>query len=126
MLEVTETALVEDIEASVVVLSALKMLGVRLAIDDFGTGQSSLSYAHRFPVDVIKVDQSFVATIESKATSAAVTAGVINLAHSLGMSALAEGIETAGQLALLKSMVATSGRAITSTVPTRQKSSVCG
>jgi EAL domain-containing protein (putative c-di-GMP-specific phosphodiesterase class I) len=104
MLEVTETALVNDIESSVAALTALKALGVRLAIDDFGTGQSSLTYAHRFPVDVMKVDRSFVATIESKATSAAVAAGVVNLAHSLGMTALAEGIETGGQLTLLRSM----------------------
>jgi EAL domain-containing protein (putative c-di-GMP-specific phosphodiesterase class I) len=104
MLEVTETALIVDIEQSVEALIALKAIGVGLAIDDFGTGQSSLAYAHRFPVDVIKVDQSFVARIESQPTSAAITASVIGLAHSLGMQALAEGIETAGQLELLRSM----------------------
>lgn len=104
ILEVTETALIESMDASVAALTGLKRLGVGLAIDDFGTGQSSLSYAHRFPVDVIKVDRSFVTDIESEASSAAVAGGVVNLAHSLGMQALAEGIETAGQLALLQSM----------------------
>jgi EAL domain-containing protein (putative c-di-GMP-specific phosphodiesterase class I) len=103
-LEVTETALISDIEQSVQALEALKALGVGLAIDDFGTGHSSLSYAHRFPVDVIKIDQCFVARIETQSTSAAITASVISLAHSLGMQALAEGIETAGQLALLRAM----------------------
>ncbi|MEY2476937.1 MAG: diguanylate cyclase [Actinomycetota bacterium] len=103
-LEVTETALIVDIEQSVAALVALKAIGVGLAIDDFGTGQSSLAYAHRFPVDVIKVDQSFVARIETDTASAAITASVIGLAHGLGMQALAEGIETAGQLALLRSM----------------------
>ena len=104
ILEVTETALIESIDASVTALTGLKHLGVGLAIDDFGTGQSSLTYAHRFPVDIIKVDRSFVTDIETEANSAAVAGGVVSLAHNLGMQALAEGIETVGQLALLQSM----------------------
>ncbi|MEY2478843.1 MAG: diguanylate cyclase [Actinomycetota bacterium] len=103
-LEVTETSLIEDLDASVAALTGLKNLGVRLAIDDFGTGQSSLSYAHRFPVDVIKVDRSFVSEIESHAASAAVTAGIVQLAHNLGMQALAEGIETDAQYRRLQLM----------------------
>ncbi|MEY2566934.1 MAG: diguanylate cyclase [Actinomycetota bacterium] len=104
VLEITETALIDDVDACVELLSSLKALGVVLAIDDFGTGHSSLSYVQQFPVDIIKIDRSFIADIETNPVCAAVAGGIVELAHRLGRRALAEGIETAGQLAMLQSM----------------------
>jgi EAL domain-containing protein (putative c-di-GMP-specific phosphodiesterase class I) len=104
VLEITESALIDDVDACVELLSSLKALGVLVAIDDFGTGRSSLSYVQQFPVDIIKIDRSFIADIETNPVSAAVAGGIVELAHRLGRRALAEGIETAGQLAMLQSM----------------------
>jgi EAL domain-containing protein (putative c-di-GMP-specific phosphodiesterase class I) len=104
VLEITESALIDDVDACVELLSSLKELGVRLAIDDFGTGHCSLSYVQQFPVDIIKIDRSFITDIETNPVSAAVAGGIVELAHKLGTRALAEGIETAGQLAMLQSM----------------------
>ena len=97
-LEITETVLMHDVAANACVLSDLKALGVRLYVDDFGTGYSSLTYLQRFPVDGIKVDQSFVAGLGSRADDAAIVRGVIALAHGLGLVAVAEGVETRDQL----------------------------
>ena len=80
-------------------LEELHALGVRIAIDDFGTGFSSLEQLRRFPIDVIKVDRSFIQGVEHDAKSATITANVASLAHALGLVAVAEGIETPGQLA---------------------------
>jgi EAL domain-containing protein (putative c-di-GMP-specific phosphodiesterase class I) len=102
--EVTETAAMADISASRDQLQALRELGAKIAIDDFGTGHSALAYAHLLPVDTIKIDQSFVARITEESEAAAIVRNIILLAHALGFSALAEGVETAEQLALLKSM----------------------
>jgi EAL domain-containing protein (putative c-di-GMP-specific phosphodiesterase class I) len=99
-LEVTETALAAEGTAGDRARSELEeihALGVHIAIDDFGTGFSSLEQLRRFPIDVIKVDRSFIQGVEHDAKSAAITANVAMLAHSLGL--VAEGIETAGQLA---------------------------
>jgi EAL domain-containing protein (putative c-di-GMP-specific phosphodiesterase class I) len=96
-LEVTESIFVQDSERALVVLSDLKHLGVRLALDDFGTGYSSLSYLNRFPIDIIKIDQSFVADLEHHPSSHAIICAVIELAHILGMQVVAEGVETAEQ-----------------------------
>jgi EAL domain-containing protein (putative c-di-GMP-specific phosphodiesterase class I) len=101
-LEVTETAIVVEGaagERARAELEEVHALGVRIAIDDFGTGFSSLSQLRRFPVDVIKVDRSFIQGVEHDAKSAAITANVASLAHALGLVATAEGIETVGQLA---------------------------
>ena len=97
-LEITETVLMHDVAASGCVLSDLKALGVRLYVDDFGTGYSSLTYLQRFPVDGIKVDQSFVAGLGARGDDAAIVRGVIGLAHGLGLVAVAEGVETQDQL----------------------------
>jgi diguanylate cyclase (GGDEF)-like protein/PAS domain S-box-containing protein len=101
-LEVTETAIVVEGAAGArarAELDELHALGVRIAIDDFGTGFSSLKQLRRLPVDVIKVDQSFIQGMEHDAKSATITANVASLAHALGMVAIAEGIESPGQLA---------------------------
>jgi EAL domain-containing protein (putative c-di-GMP-specific phosphodiesterase class I) len=85
-------------------LQALHDLGVRLAIDDFGTGYCSLAYVHLLPVDIIKIDQSFIARITEETEARLLVANTILLTHTLGYDALAEGVETPEQLALLRSM----------------------
>jgi EAL domain-containing protein (putative c-di-GMP-specific phosphodiesterase class I) len=97
MLEMTESVFVQDSDRAMVVLTALKKLGVRLALDDFGTGYSSLSYLKRFPIDVVKIDQGFVADLERDDASHAIVLSVISLAHLLGMTVIAEGVESAAQ-----------------------------
>jgi len=109
-LEITETALVRDLESSVSTLEQLKSLGVRLAIDDFGTGYSSLSYLRRFPVDILKIDRSFVATVGRGGADTAVVGSVLRLARNLQLQTVAEGIEDAVQLAELRAMGARLGQ----------------
>lgn len=97
-LEVTESLLINDTDARLSILEELHALGVKLAIDDFGTGFSSLSYLHRFPVDVIKIDRSFVSSVRADGTGSSVTRAIIHLAHDLGLIVVAEGVETTDQL----------------------------
>ncbi|MCZ7526242.1 MAG: EAL domain-containing protein [Acidimicrobiia bacterium] len=102
-IEITESTLFEEPSNPAAVLGRLKALGVRVCIDDFGTGYSSLSYLKRFPVDVVKVDRSFVDGLGSDADDAAIVAAVVRMAHALGLGVVAEGIETPEQrLALLE------------------------
>ena len=101
-LEVTESLLMCDIERSVKTLKQLRQLGIWLALDDFGTGYSSLNYLKRFPVNMLKIDRSFVQDITSNPDSAAVTDAIIALAKSLRLNITAEGIETQEQLDYLK------------------------
>ena len=101
-LEITEGVLMQNIDATMTALARLKALGTRLAIDDFGTGYSSLSYLRRFPIDVLKIDQSFIRDLSDNHNDAALVSAIISLGKTLGLNVIAEGIETAGQLAFLK------------------------
>jgi EAL domain-containing protein (putative c-di-GMP-specific phosphodiesterase class I) len=101
-LELTETFLMQDSKSTGIVLSALKALGLQLALDDFGTGYSSLSYMRRFPIDTLKVDQSFVRDLVTDADDASVVSAVINMAKSLHMRVVAEGVETREQRSFLE------------------------
>jgi diguanylate cyclase (GGDEF)-like protein/PAS domain S-box-containing protein len=101
-LELTETFLMQDSQATAVVLSALKEHGVSLALDDFGTGYSSLSYMRRFPIDALKIDQSFVRDLNTDEDDASVVSAIIRMAKSLHMRAVAEGVETREQRAFLE------------------------
>ena len=102
--ELTETVLMEDLERRRSPLSELRDLGVRIALDDFGTGYSSLTYLKRFPVDCIKIDQSFVAGVAVDSFDAAIVQSVVDLAHTVGLSVVAEGLETPEQLARLRQL----------------------
>jgi diguanylate cyclase (GGDEF)-like protein len=103
-LEITESALMRDAASALVVLRALKELGVLLAIDDFGTGYSSLSYLQRFPLDIVKVDRMFVEQLGMGSGGDEIVSAVIQLAHALGLEVVAEGVETEQQLAVLRSL----------------------
>jgi diguanylate cyclase (GGDEF)-like protein len=103
-LEITESAIIDN-EAEVSrILNKLKQRHIKLTLDDFGTGFSSLSYLHRFPIDAIKIDRSFVSEKSEAIANLEIVRSVLNLAHSLGIEAIAEGIETAQQLAQLKEL----------------------
>jgi EAL domain-containing protein (putative c-di-GMP-specific phosphodiesterase class I) len=97
-LEVTETALLEEALSTVEVFARLSALGVQLALDDFGTGYSSLVHLRRFPVDVLKIDRQFVSGLDGGSGDDAIVSAVTAMAHALGMSTVAEGIETDAQL----------------------------
>jgi EAL domain-containing protein (putative c-di-GMP-specific phosphodiesterase class I) len=103
-LEITETVLVNDADATIVTLQNLKALGLSIAVDDFGTGYSSLNYLSRFPVDSLKVDRSFVHGLTRTAGDGEIVRAVIGLAHALGLQATAEGVETTNQLEQLQKL----------------------
>ena len=104
VLEITESALVEDTEVSMSRLSELRALGVRLAVDDFGTGYSSLAYLRRMPVDFLKIDKAFVDGVTGDAHESALARAVVKLADTLRLAAVAEGIEHRAQLDVLRSL----------------------
>jgi diguanylate cyclase (GGDEF)-like protein len=103
-LEITESAAMEDPEATIRNLRSLKDLGVRLAIDDFGTGYSSLAYLKLFPIDRLKLDRTFVKDIETDPNDAAICAATVGLAHMLNLQLVAEGVETPAQLTYLQGL----------------------
>ncbi|MHC4615424.1 MAG: putative bifunctional diguanylate cyclase/phosphodiesterase, partial [Planctomycetota bacterium] len=103
-LEITESALMDSPERTTALLHRLKDLGVGLCMDDFGTGHSSLSLLHRFPIDVLKIDRTFVLNTDGNREYAAVIHAIITLAHTLNMKVVGEGVETTGQLAQLQAL----------------------
>jgi diguanylate cyclase (GGDEF)-like protein len=103
-LEITESIAMTDVESTIALLLRLKALDLQLSIDDFGTGYSSLSYLHRFPTDTIKVDRSFVSRMGDEVEDAHIVQTIIMLGHNLGMHVVAEGVETADQLARLRAL----------------------
>jgi EAL domain-containing protein (putative c-di-GMP-specific phosphodiesterase class I) len=110
VLEITESVMMADMELSIAQLTKLKALGVRLAVDDFGTGYSSLNYIRRFPVDILKVDKSFVDGVSEGGEASALTAAVVELASILKLQPVAEGIERADQLERLLELKCTLGQ----------------
>lgn len=96
-LELTESVVMENIQFTTDILTALTSLGVRLSIDDFGTGYSSLSYLRRFPIDTLKINRSFIDDIVTNPDDAAITSAIISMAKSLKRRVIAEGVETAAQ-----------------------------
>jgi EAL domain-containing protein (putative c-di-GMP-specific phosphodiesterase class I) len=103
-LELTESSLVDDLAVTARVIEELRALGVQLSVDDFGTGYSSLLYLRRFPVTSLKIDRSFIAGLGVEPDDTAIVTGVIELARGLGLTAVAEGVETPAQLELLRSL----------------------
>jgi Amt family ammonium transporter len=100
--EITEGAITGNTNESIASMAALKAINIKLAVDDFGTGYSSLSYLKKFPVDILKIDRAFVSECDSNKEDAAICIAIITLAKSLGLQTVAEGVETAEQLAFLK------------------------
>lgn len=101
-LEITESSIMQNAESAIETLSELKTRGVKISIDDFGSGYSSLSYLKRFPIDVLKIDQSFVRDTTTDPKDAAIVMAIITLAHSLNLKVIAEGVETEEQLRFLR------------------------
>jgi EAL domain-containing protein (putative c-di-GMP-specific phosphodiesterase class I) len=104
VLEITETVVMEELDAAVAILGQLRGLGVRLALDDFGTGYSSLSYLHRLPVDILKIDRTFIGGVAGSTEESALARAIVKLGQTLGLETVAEGVETAEQLACLREL----------------------
>jgi EAL domain-containing protein (putative c-di-GMP-specific phosphodiesterase class I) len=106
ILEITESVLMHDTDFTTAKLNELKALGVQLAVDDFGTGYSSLSYLREFPVDILKIDRSFISTLDNSTEDAlALPRAIVALGRALKLQTIAEGIETPEQLSQLRAMV---------------------
>jgi EAL domain-containing protein (putative c-di-GMP-specific phosphodiesterase class I) len=103
-IEITESAMMADADHTLAVLGELQRMGIRLSIDDFGTGYSSLSYLQRLPVDDIKVDRSFVLNMLTNPSDEAIVRSTIELAHNLGLRAIAEGVEDAPTIDRLREL----------------------
>lgn len=128
MLELTESVMMHDTELAIERLTALKELDVRLAIDDFGTGYSSLSYLSRFPVDVLKIDRSFVSRMDRQGSEATLAAAIVRLGESLDLDTVAEGIELPEQLEKLNELGCTHGQGffVAKPMPTHEVMSFIG
>jgi EAL domain-containing protein (putative c-di-GMP-specific phosphodiesterase class I) len=100
-LELTESILIESTEMAIITLNELKNMGIRLSIDDFGTGYSSLSYLKKFPIDILKIDRSFVRNLSTDPDDRAIINAIIAMAHTLNLKVIAEGVENEQQLAFL-------------------------
>lgn len=109
-LEITERVLMQNVDDTVQMLNRIKAMGVRLALDDFGTGYSSLSYLRRFPIDVLKIDQSFVQGLHENSQDAQLISAIIGMGRSLELSIIAEGVETVEQLNFLKTLQCEEGQ----------------
>jgi diguanylate cyclase (GGDEF)-like protein/PAS domain S-box-containing protein len=109
-LEITESAVMDDVDSATEMLKKLRALGVKLSIDDFGTGYSSLSYLHRFPIDTLKVDRSFVVNMSEDSENVEIVRTIVSLAQNLGMNVIAEGVETKEQLASLRKLGCENGQ----------------
>jgi diguanylate cyclase (GGDEF)-like protein len=103
-LEITESVIMRNEQSTLITIAALKRLGVSLVLDDFGTGYSSLSYLQRFPIDVLKIDRSFIAALDDQEHSQAIVAAIINMAQGLNIDVVAEGIETTAQADRLRAL----------------------
>jgi EAL domain-containing protein (putative c-di-GMP-specific phosphodiesterase class I) len=103
-LEITETAIMDDPDAAAKMLLELRKIGISLQIDDFGTGFSSLGYLHKFPMQALKIDRSFVNMIGQQGENAEISSTITTMAHNLGMQVIAEGIETPAHLQCLREM----------------------
>jgi len=109
-LEITESVLMQNPEVITALFLQLRDLGIRLSIDDFGTGYSSLAYLHHFPIDTLKIDRSFVKSVDTDVEKLAIIRTIVTLAWNLGMDVIAEGVETAKQLAQLKALNCEAGQ----------------
>ena len=109
-LEITESTVMADVEAAAGVLRSLKELGVRIHLDDFGTGYSSLSCLHKYPIDVVKIDRSFIELAGERRDYAAVVGAIVTVAHNLRIHLVAEGVETGDQVVLLQALECDSGQ----------------
>ena len=127
-LEITESVLMKDADAAVDTLNKLKKKGIYISIDDFGTGYSSLGYLKRFPIDVLKIDQSFIRELSVGTEDAAIATAIITVAHTMKLKALAEGVETLEQLELLRSLKCDSmqGFVFSRPVPAEEASKILG
>ena len=102
--EITESMIMENAKSATVLMLELKKLGIRLHIDDFGTGYSSLSYLHHFPLDALKIDRSFIESMERDGDNTEIVKTITNLANNLNLDVIAEGVETDYQLSMLKAL----------------------
>jgi EAL domain-containing protein (putative c-di-GMP-specific phosphodiesterase class I) len=121
-LEVTETAVMDDIEHAISVLSKLKALGITILLDDFGTGHSSLAYLARLPLNKVKIDKSFISNLESDLASRAVTDAMLALSHTLGLQVVAEGIDSPSTLEYMRSRNCQQGQGFLFSKPVSQSS----